>query len=78
LIGRAVEVTAAMPLGQSEKFSSVISYASPLVDNGAYRVWCDVENRQHKGHWILRPGMFATLTVDLTSTPAELAARSAP
>jgi hypothetical protein len=73
IFGREVEVTAQLPHGRIEKFRSVISFVDPVVLSGNFRVWCDVENRQHNGHWILRPGNNAEMTIKLGSVPAKVA-----
>ena len=73
IFGREVEVTAQLPRGRIEKFRSVISFVDPVVLSGNFRVWCDVENRQHNGHWILRPGNNAEMTIKLGSVPAKVA-----
>jgi multidrug resistance efflux pump len=76
LVGRQVEVTARLPQGRIEKFTSTITFASPLVESGEYRVWCDVENRQRNGHWILRPGTFVEMAIQLGPTSNPLATRN--
>lgn len=74
IFGREVEVVAKLPHGRIEKFRSVISFVDPVVDSSGYfRVWCDVENRQHNEHWILRPGKDAEMTIKLGSVPAKVA-----
>jgi biotin carboxyl carrier protein len=73
LAGREVEVIVSLPAGRVEKFTSHISFASPLVESGNFRVWCDVANRQHSGHWILRPGTFVEMSIKLNSAPGSLA-----
>jgi multidrug resistance efflux pump len=75
IFGREVEVTMYLPNGRTERFSSVISYVNPLVESGEHRVWCDVVNRRHNGHWILNPGRFAEMSINLNSTPAKVASR---
>ncbi len=46
-------------------FTSKIGFVSPLVQaDGAYRVWAVVENRKDGNHWVLRPGLEATMTID--------------
>ncbi|MGE0755473.1 MAG: efflux RND transporter periplasmic adaptor subunit [Pirellulaceae bacterium] len=75
LMGREVEITVLLPQDRVEKFTSSVSFASPLVEAGAFRVYCDVPNRMHNGHWILRPGSFVDkMVVRLNSIPGNLAA----
>jgi multidrug resistance efflux pump len=72
--GKAVEVTARFPRNRVERFNAVISHVSQIVEaSGEYRVWCEVENRLHNGHWILRPGMPAEMTIKLNSQPGSVA-----
>jgi multidrug resistance efflux pump len=74
IAGREVEVTARLPNGRVEKFRSVISFVDELVDSsGDFRVWCDVENRQHNGHWILRPGKDVEMSIKLGAVPSKIA-----
>jgi multidrug resistance efflux pump len=74
VFGKAVDVTANLPHDRTERFAGVITYVSPIVEaSGEYRVWCEVENRQHNGHWILRPGMTAEMMIKLNSQPAKVA-----
>ena len=74
--GKAVEVTVHLPNNRTERFQAVICYVSPTVEaSGEYRVWCEVENRQHNGHWILRPGTIAEMTIQLNSQPTKVAVK---
>jgi hypothetical protein len=74
LIDREAVVTVQLPQGRTERFVGKISFASPLVESGEFRVWCDVANRRHKDHWILRPGNFVEMTIRLDSASGKLAA----
>jgi multidrug resistance efflux pump len=77
VFGKAVEVTAYLPRDRVERFTAAITYVSPLVEaSGEYRVWCEVDNRQHNGHWILRPGMTAEMTIKLNSQAVKVATSS--
>ncbi len=79
IFGKSVEVTAHLPHDRVERFSAAISYVSPIVEaSGEYRVWCEVENRQHNGHWILRPGTTVEMTIKLNSQAAKVAANRLP
>jgi len=43
-----------------------VAFASPIVEtSGQFRIWVEVENRQEKGAWILRPGLTADMTIEL-------------
>ena len=61
---RDVAVTVQLARGQVVQFTGRVTFISPLVQAGNhYRIRAEVENRQHQGHWLLRPGMNATMTV---------------
>ncbi len=61
---RHVTVMVQLARGQVEHFTGKITFISPLVQAGNhYRIRAEVDNRQHLGHWMLRPGMNATMTV---------------
>lgn len=77
IMGKAVEVIATLPRDRVERFPAVIAYVSPVVEaSGEYRVWCEVENRRHNAHWILRPGMITEMTIKLDSQPAKVASKN--
>lgn len=60
----SVKVTAAP--GQEAAVEGRITYISPLVEAGnRFLVKVDVVNRQNGGHWLLRPGMKAEMTIHL-------------
>ena len=64
--GRDVTVDAEMARGQKLRFAGKIVHVSPLVQPGGdYLVWAEVENKQEKGNWMLRPGVTATMTIQL-------------
>lgn len=64
LSDRQVTVTVQLARGQVERFNGKVTFISPLVQAGNhYRIRAEVENRQHLGHWMLRPGMNATMAV---------------
>ena len=67
-----VEVTLARD--RKEQFPGRITYVSSLVmANGVYLVRAEVANRQEHGHWMLRDGLTATMTIHLgtgTGSPA--------
>ena len=61
-----VIVTVQLARGRVERFTGRVTFISPLVQAGnRFRIRAEVENRQHKGYWLLSPGMTATMTVDL-------------
>ncbi len=64
LSDRQVVVTVQLAHGQVEQFTGRVTFISPLVQAGNhYRIRAEVDNRQHNGHWMLNPGMNATMTV---------------
>ncbi|HJN10432.1 MAG TPA: HlyD family efflux transporter periplasmic adaptor subunit [Pirellulaceae bacterium] len=64
LSDRQVVVKVQLARGQMEQFTGKVTFISPLVQAGnQYRIRAEVENRQRRGHWLLRPGMNATMTV---------------
>jgi len=64
LDNRDVTVTVQLARGQVENFAGKVTFISPLVRAGNnYRIRAEVENRQERGHWMLRPGMTATITI---------------
>lgn len=77
LEGKTVEIVLHLPRDRTEKFAGVVSYVSSQVEaSGEFRVWCEVENRQHNGHWILRPGQFAEMVIKLDAAPGKVAVRN--
>lgn len=64
LTGRRVTLTAQFPGKQRAEFPGNITFVSPEINpvNGQVRFWAEVENRD----LLLRPGMSASLSIDLT------------
>jgi RND family efflux transporter MFP subunit len=66
---RPVTIEVKLARGRVEKFTSTLQFVSPLVEaSGEYRIWAEVENRSERGHWLLRPGMEAEMSITLEST----------
>ncbi|HZN36598.1 MAG TPA: HlyD family efflux transporter periplasmic adaptor subunit [Pirellulaceae bacterium] len=66
-------VTVDVPLagGRVGRFAGQIVFISPLVAAGnTYRVRAEVENRVEAGQPLLRPGMTATMTIDVGTVHA--------
>jgi macrolide-specific efflux system membrane fusion protein len=64
IIGKKVTVSVSLRRGLEQQFESKVEFASPIVEaNGEYRVWVEVENIEQNGHWVLRPGLEAQMTV---------------
>jgi multidrug efflux pump subunit AcrA (membrane-fusion protein) len=61
---RPVSVKVATAPGREVTVEGRITYVSPLVEAGnRFLVKVDVANRQNGGHWLLRPGMKAEMTI---------------
>lgn len=66
--------------GRVKSLSGKITFVSPTVEAGQYRVWAEVANVREtdsrgKQQWLLRPGMTAEMTInlsvpDVTAVPA--------
>jgi multidrug efflux pump subunit AcrA (membrane-fusion protein) len=63
--GRPVVIEAELARGRKVKFPGKVVFVSPLVSAGEYAVFAEVVNRQENGQWVLRPGLFATMTIQL-------------
>ena len=64
--GRPVTVEVELAGRRKVQLSGQIVFGSPLIRAGnIYRVRAEVENRKRDGQWLLRPGMAATMTIDL-------------
>lgn len=68
--GAEVFVDFQLTRGRTERVKSKISFVSPEVDGGEFRVWAYVDNKLEKNHrgrqqWLLRPGMMAKMTIVL-------------
>lgn len=78
IFGKPVTVEVTLERGRKMQFQGTIGYVSTKVDaSGEYRVWAAVENQLINGHYQLRSGLKAAMTVHVTGAPAG-AARSAP
>lgn len=52
----------------THKVQGKLDYVSPLIEGGDYRIWVEFENPESEpGHWLLRPGQTAELTVVLNN-----------
>lgn len=64
--------------GRIERRTGKISFVSPQIDAGEFRVWAYVENTLEENHrgrkqWLLRPGMLADMTIILDTPDAKVA-----
>jgi len=64
--GQPVAVTVPLPHGR-ETFTGKVTHVSPIVEAGPeFMVWAEVDNRlTPDGHWALRPGLTAEMTIRL-------------
>lgn len=66
LADREVRVEVELAGKRRESFTGRVTVISPLVQAGnKYRVRAEVSNRFEAGHWLLRPGMTASMTIAL-------------
>ena len=64
IAGGSVAVDVQLARGRKERFNGKVVFVSPIVTSGGkYRVRAEVENRREQGHWLLRPGMNAAMTI---------------
>jgi multidrug efflux pump subunit AcrA (membrane-fusion protein) len=62
----AVTVQVAFANGRKVQFPGKIVFVDPEVQGRhEYEVRAEVDNRQENGHWLLRPGMAASMTIQL-------------
>lgn len=65
--GRQVSVDVPLAGNRTARFAGQVVFISPIVQAGnKYRVRAEVANRSENGHPILRPGMPATMTIQLS------------
>jgi multidrug efflux pump subunit AcrA (membrane-fusion protein) len=64
--GRTVRVDIALARGQEAHLRGKIDHVSSGVEAGSqFLIKAEVINEQRDGHWVLRPGMTADMTVEL-------------
>ncbi len=68
IVGRPVRVKLRLPDRETE-FRGKLDYASSIVieTSESFVVWAEIENRRENGHWVLRPGLNADMTIDLSN-----------
>jgi macrolide-specific efflux system membrane fusion protein len=70
--GRPVTVEIERAHGQRVRLPGTVVFISPLVQAGnKYRVRVEVENHQHEGHWLLGPGMNASMVIHIDQPRAK-------
>ncbi len=78
LLGKPVEVLVHVTDARSEPVTGYITYCSPIVEaNGDYRIRTEVTNLREGGHWLLRPGLTASMKINLRGAPATAAVQPA-
>jgi hypothetical protein len=61
---RQVTVEVELARGRRDQFDGRVVFVNPLIQAGnKFRVRALVANRKADGHWLLRPGMMASLTI---------------
>lgn len=62
-----VKITVPLVRGQKpEEVWGTVVFINPLVNaGGEYRIFVEVDNYQKSGHWVLRPGLTAEMSVQL-------------
>lgn len=64
--GRPVTVEVTLARGRKVAFPGRVAHVSPQVQaGGKYRIRAEVENQLLENHWVLRPGLPATMTIHL-------------
>lgn len=70
--GKPVTVEVERARGRRVQFSGQITVVSPIVQAGErFRVQAEVDNKSENGHWLLRPGMNATMVIEWDAPVAE-------
>src|SRR5262249_14164759 len=63
---RPVSVQVVLANGRKVQFPGKIVFVDPEIQGDHdYEVRAEVENRKENGHWLLRPGLPATMTIQL-------------
>ena len=64
--GRKVNVEVELARGRKAPATGKIIFVSPEIGlDGRYEVWAEVRNTQERLEWLLRPGMPATMAIEL-------------
>ncbi|MDA7949876.1 MAG: HlyD family efflux transporter periplasmic adaptor subunit [Pirellulaceae bacterium] len=64
LLGKPVTIEAGLAGNQKFQIQGQVTLIDPIVGAGNnYRIRAEVNNMQHKGQWLLRPGMNASMLV---------------
>lgn len=76
--GKRVIVEVERARGRRVQFQGEITVVSPMVQGGErFRVQAEVDNQSENGHWLLRPGMNATMSIEWDASVADRTDRPA-
>ena len=68
IANQPVVATVALAHGQQAEFTGRIVFVRPILQGGGqFLVYAEVANRASNGHWLLRPGMVADMTIGASS-----------
>ncbi len=74
---RPVTVEVELARGRRVEFTGYISYVESAVQaGGEYRVWAEVTNRREGEQWLLRPGLTASMTIQVNQEPIRISRKS--
>jgi multidrug efflux pump subunit AcrA (membrane-fusion protein) len=62
---KPVTLVVQLPQDRSVKLPGKIFFVSPEVERGRFLVRAEVQNRQEKGVWVLNPGLYATMIIQM-------------
>ncbi|MBM3999874.1 MAG: HlyD family efflux transporter periplasmic adaptor subunit [Planctomycetes bacterium] len=71
--GRPVVIKVALPGRKEHSVEGTILFASQIIEaSGEYRVWAEIDNvpvreTEQRTHWLMRPGMSASMSIDIGS-----------
>ncbi len=75
VVDKPVTLKVDLPHGVQKTFRGQIRWASPIVNSGrTFLIIVEVPNKKEAGYWVLRPGFFATVTVETSGQGALSAA----
>lgn len=78
LAGKPVTVTVEMARGRTEELTGRVVFISQTTQSsGEYQVRAEIENRREGDYWVVRPGLPATISIDVggEASPAVAQAR---
>lgn len=67
--GRIVTVEVTLSGDRQQQFTGTIDHAGFVIDGtGRYKIWTDIDNRDDGGGFVIRPGMDATMSINLSES----------